>query len=180
MRLEGKVAIVTGGAHGMGESEALIFAREGATVVVADVDQEAGEQVAAKIRGNGGTARFARLDVTDERKWEDVFKTSAGLVATAISLHVPQRLAAMLMNEADVPVDRRASDLRRDERRALIERLTSYMLPWTGVDPRTLESRRHRGLFLCGEMLDAFGPIGGHNFAWAWATGRLAGIGASS
>ena len=64
MRLEGKVAIVTGGAHGMGESEALIFAREGATVVVADVDQAAGEQVAAKIRGNGGTARFARLDVT--------------------------------------------------------------------------------------------------------------------
>ena len=45
------------------------------------------------------------------------------------------------------------------------------------VDPRTMESRRHPGLFLCGEMLDAFGPIGGHNFAWAWATGRLAGRG---
>ena len=74
--------------------------------------------------------------------------------------------------------------------------MTSYVLPWTGdegfrkaevtgggvaldeVNPRTLESRRHAGLFLCGEMLDAFGPIGGHNFAWAWATGRLAGIGA--
>ena len=48
------------------------------------------------------------------------------------------------------------------------------------VDPRTLESRRHPGLFLCGEMLDAFGPIGGHNFAWAWATGRLAGRGAAA
>jgi predicted flavoprotein YhiN len=47
------------------------------------------------------------------------------------------------------------------------------------VDPQTLESRRHGGLFLCGELLDAFGPIGGHNFAWAWATGRLAGLGAS-
>jgi NAD(P)-dependent dehydrogenase (short-subunit alcohol dehydrogenase family) len=74
MRLEGKVAIVTGGAHGMGESEALIFAREGATVVVADVDQAAGEPVAAKIRGNGGAARFARLDVSDERQWEDVIR----------------------------------------------------------------------------------------------------------
>src|SRR5690348_904945 len=74
MRLEGKVAIVTGGAHGMGESEALIFAREGATVVVADVDQAAGEPVAAKIRGNGGTARFVRLDVTDERQWEDLIR----------------------------------------------------------------------------------------------------------
>ena len=48
------------------------------------------------------------------------------------------------------------------------------------VDPKTLASRRHRGLFLCGEMLDAFGPIGGHNFAWAWATGRLAGMGAAA
>ena len=66
-------------------------------------------------------------------------------------------------------------------------------LPWTGdegyrkaevtgggvslaeVDPRTLESRRWPGLFLCGEVLDAFGPIGGYNFVWAWATGRAAG-----
>ncbi len=48
------------------------------------------------------------------------------------------------------------------------------------VSPRTLESRRHPGLFLCGEMLDAFGPIGGYNFAWAWSTGRLAGTAARS
>jgi hypothetical protein len=44
---------------------------------------------------------------------------------------------------------------------------------------RRFESRRCPGLFLCGEMLDAFGPIGGHNFAWAWATGRAAGIAAA-
>jgi predicted flavoprotein YhiN len=48
------------------------------------------------------------------------------------------------------------------------------------VDPRTLESRVRPGLFLCGEILDAFGPIGGYNFAWAWATGRAAGLGAST
>ena len=47
------------------------------------------------------------------------------------------------------------------------------------IDTRTLESRRHSGLFMCGEMLDAFGPIGGYNFLWAWATGRAAGIGAA-
>ena len=74
MRLGGKVAIITGGAHGMGESEAMIFAREGASVVVADVDQPAGQQVAAKITGNGGTARFARLDVADEGQWEAVVR----------------------------------------------------------------------------------------------------------
>ena len=48
------------------------------------------------------------------------------------------------------------------------------------VDPRTLESRVAAGLFLCGEILDAFGPIGGYNFAWAWATGRAAGLGAAT
>ena len=96
-----------------------------------------------------------------------------------------------------MPVDRRAGDLRREERVSLIDRLTSYELPWTGdegykkaevtgggvaleeVDAKTMESRVAPGLFLCGEILDAFGPIGGHNFAWAWATGRLAGLGAA-
>ncbi|MGB1842342.1 MAG: NAD(P)/FAD-dependent oxidoreductase, partial [Longimicrobiales bacterium] len=43
------------------------------------------------------------------------------------------------------------------------------------IDPVTMESRRRPGLHLCGEILDAFGPIGGHNFLWAWATGRAAG-----
>ena len=47
------------------------------------------------------------------------------------------------------------------------------------IDPRTMDSRRHPGLFLCGEVLDAFGPIGGYNFLWAWVTGRAAGVGAA-
>jgi len=38
-----------------------------------------------------------------------------------------------------------------------------------------MESRHQPGLYFCGEVLDAFGPIGGHNFMWAWATGRAAG-----
>jgi NAD(P)-dependent dehydrogenase (short-subunit alcohol dehydrogenase family) len=66
MRLQGKVAIVTGAAHGMGESEAVIFAREGASVVVADVDAD-GQKVAANITGAGGRAQFVKLDVASGR-----------------------------------------------------------------------------------------------------------------
>jgi predicted flavoprotein YhiN len=43
------------------------------------------------------------------------------------------------------------------------------------VSPSTLESRAQPGLFLCGEILDCIGRIGGHNFLWAWVTAKLAG-----
>ena len=111
--------------------------------------------------------------------------------------HLPARLADALLAEAAVLPERPLAQLRRDERTRLVGCLARYPLPWTGdegykkaevmgggvalseVDARTLESRRHPGLFLCGELLDAFGPIGGYNFLWAWSTGRAAGLGAA-
>jgi NAD(P)-dependent dehydrogenase (short-subunit alcohol dehydrogenase family) len=70
MRLAGKVALVSGAAGGMGASEATIFAREGARVLVADVLEAEGKQVAEKIAAAGGQARFVRLDVTSEPEWQ--------------------------------------------------------------------------------------------------------------
>jgi len=64
-RFEGKVAVVTGAARGIGEAYAAALAAEGAAVVVADVDAEGGEAVAAKIAGDGGTALFSHTDVSD-------------------------------------------------------------------------------------------------------------------
>ena len=75
MRLANKVAIVTGAAHGMGESEALLLAREGASVIVADVDPD-GEKVAARITATGGRARFLKLDVASEPEWEAAVKAT--------------------------------------------------------------------------------------------------------
>ena len=70
MRLEGKVAIITGGANGMGAEECRIFAREGAKVVIADILEEEGKQIEAEIAESGGDAIFARLDVTSEDDWQ--------------------------------------------------------------------------------------------------------------
>jgi NAD(P)-dependent dehydrogenase (short-subunit alcohol dehydrogenase family) len=69
MRLKDKVAIVTGAAHGMGEAEARLFAKQGARVVVADILQDQAEAVAADIRAGGGDATSATIDVTSEQDW---------------------------------------------------------------------------------------------------------------
>jgi len=76
MRLRDKVALVSGGASGMGQSEAMLFAREGARVVVGDVLESEGRQVVDKISGAGGRAQFVRLDVTREADWQDAIKTT--------------------------------------------------------------------------------------------------------
>ena len=69
MRLEGKVALISGGARGMGEEEAKLFAREGAKVVLGDVLDEAGQEVAAAIKASGREAIYRSLDVTNEADW---------------------------------------------------------------------------------------------------------------
>lgn len=134
----------------------------------------------------------------DGHAWDAALREGgAGQVGPLLRRHLPTRLADMLIEESGVAAQRTLAELRREERARLVAMLTRYPLPWTGdegyrkaevtgggialgeLDPRTLESRKHAGLFVCGEALDVFGPIGGYNFAWAWATGRTAGLGAA-
>jgi NAD(P)-dependent dehydrogenase (short-subunit alcohol dehydrogenase family) len=70
MRLEGKVALITGGSRGQGAAEAALFASEGATVVIADILEDRGKQVEAQINEAGGRALFVTLDVSSEVDWE--------------------------------------------------------------------------------------------------------------
>jgi cyclopentanol dehydrogenase len=98
MRLKGKVALITGGARGMGAAEARLFAQEGAAVMVSDVNVEGGKKVVAEITKKGGKAAFVRQDVTSEAGWKaaiaetekrfgklDILVNNAGIfIATAI------------------------------------------------------------------------------------------------
>lgn len=140
------------------------------------------------------SVQWSRLDAA---AWNEVLSQSPGPVGAAVRRHVPTRLVEALLDEGNIGRNQSTAQLRRDERQQLVKILTSYPLPWNGhegykkaevtgggvaldeLDARTLESRLQPGLFLCGEMLDAFGPIGGYNFAWAWVTGRSAGLGAA-
>ncbi|HSK79956.1 MAG TPA: aminoacetone oxidase family FAD-binding enzyme [Thermoanaerobaculia bacterium] len=155
--------------------------------------------LAVRSRLAGGPLQPLHVQWTplDATAWDRILRESPGTVFGLLRRHLPERLAEALLADAGVDGTRPLSQFRREERLRLIEVLTRHLLPWNGdggyakaevtgggvalseVDPRTLESRRQPGLFLCGEILDAFGPIGGYNFLWAWATGRAAGLGAA-
>ena len=79
-RLDGKVAIISGGARGQGEVEAKLFAQEGAKVVFGDILDDEGRQVEAAIRQAGGEATYVHLDVAQEADWQKA-------VATAVSTY---------------------------------------------------------------------------------------------
>lgn len=74
MRIKDKVVLITGSASGIGKETALLFAREGGKLVVADVNDKAGEETAEEIRKNGGDAFFAHLDVSNREQVKQVVK----------------------------------------------------------------------------------------------------------
>ncbi len=104
-RVAGKVAIVTGGAQGLGQAASELLAAEGASVVVTDVQDEAGEAVAAAIRSSGGKARYEHLDVRSEREWQDVIGRT---VEELGGLHV-------LFNNAGIGLQKNILDTSLDE-----------------------------------------------------------------
>jgi len=75
-RLDGKVALISGGARGMGAAEAEIFAREGAAVVLGDILEAELKETAERVRSSGGRALSLRLDVTREADWESIVATA--------------------------------------------------------------------------------------------------------
>lgn len=153
------------------------------------------------VRGRLAGEPPAKLHVQwtsyDATTWEALLAPGPHQVGTVVRRELPTRLADRLMTDIGLDPTRKLSQLPRQSRKDLVAALTSYPLPWTAdegykkaevtgggvalgeVQPDTMESRIHKGLFLVGELLDAFGPIGGYNFVWAWVTGRLAGLGVS-
>jgi len=134
----------------------------------------------------------------DDAAWSALLQPHGSRQVSSVVRHeLPDRLAEVLMAQAQVDPTRKLAELTREERRRLIDTLVRGPLPWNGdegykkaevmgggvrlseIDPRTMASRVQDGLYLCGEVLDAFGPIGGYNFYWAWATGRAAGMAAA-
>jgi predicted Rossmann fold flavoprotein len=141
---------------------------------------------------DAGVAPRVSVAFGDEKTWEERLRGSSGTASALLKRYFPDRLADLFVQTSGIGV-KPLQHLPRDDRRRLIATLTDFFLPVTGtegfraaevtgggvaleeVDPGSGESRLVPGLFLAGEILDVFGPIGGFNFQWAWATGRTAG-----
>jgi predicted flavoprotein YhiN len=125
--------------------------------------------------------------------WLDVARDSHVSVRKHFGARLPDRLVVALCEEAGVAPAAALAQVERARREALVGLLTGRALPVTGtlgyekaevtaggvelseVDPRTLESRKAAGVFLCGEILDVEGRLGGFNFQFAWSSGTVAG-----
>jgi len=119
-------------------------------------------------------------------------------LARLLARWLPDRLAAALVRASGLDPSSAIGQLARDQRRGLVHSLVGFLLPverdrgWNfaevtaggvpldEIDYRSMASRKAPGLYLAGEMLECDGRIGGFNFQWAWATGYLAGRGATA
>jgi len=114
--LDGKIVIVTGGASGIGRTGAEIMAREGALIVVADINEEGAHEVARKIVDTGGNAAAVRVDVRDSA-------SVRAMVAATIERH--GRIDGLFHNAVSVPLvnkhDRRITELDEETWHKLID-----------------------------------------------------------
>lgn len=109
-RVDGKVALVTGAAKGIGRETAILLAREGARVALTDLDEESGAKVAAEITAAGGEALFLSQDVADEASWQATLKT---VVARFGALHI-------LVNNAGIGIGGTVEDTSLEDWRKLM------------------------------------------------------------
>ncbi|MDP7469296.1 MAG: glucose 1-dehydrogenase [Dehalococcoidia bacterium] len=98
-KLDGKVALISGGARGMGAAETRMFTQEGASVVIGDILDEEGAKVEAAIQEQGGAATFIHLDVTREEDWRNAVQ---GAVDKYGKLDILVNNAAIVIQKADI------------------------------------------------------------------------------
>jgi NAD(P)-dependent dehydrogenase (short-subunit alcohol dehydrogenase family) len=151
-RFDGRVALVTGGASGIGRATALRFAEEGAAVVVADVQDDAGRAVVAEIEGAGGRASYRHLDVTDEQGWAetvaatleahgrlDVLVNNAGIGDTepieVTSLDTWNKVVAVTQTSVFLGTRAAAEALKASGHGSIVNISSMYGIVGSGVSP---------------------------------------------
>jgi len=134
----------------------------------------------------------------DARLLRDFGERSNQDYANALGGLAPRSMVPVLVERTGIPADVKVRDIRREQRRRLLETLKDFTIRLSGprpveeavvtsggvavgeVDPRTMESKKAKGLFIAGELLDVDGYTGGFNLQIAWSTGYAAGLAAAA
>ena len=127
--VKGKIAIVTGGASGIGRAAALILAREGACVMVTDIDEPGARAVADQINKAGGKAAAGQQDVTDEALWDSVFADTKALLGAP----------SILVNNAGIAIGGAIMDYSLADWRRQMEVNTDSVFLGTRAAMRTMK-----------------------------------------
>ena len=136
---------------------------------------------------------FVNWGEKNAAEWEKILLYESGKITPLLQEHLPRRLAKTLLRRVAIPPDLNLAQLDKVRRKELIRKITECPLnitadagwnaaevtgggiPLSEVNPASFESRCQPNLFLCGEILDCTGRLGGYNFLWAWVSARLAG-----
>jgi NAD(P)-dependent dehydrogenase (short-subunit alcohol dehydrogenase family) len=162
--MSGRVAVITGAAHGIGAATAHRLAAEGARVVVTDVDDTAGKEVAAAVTGQGGRAEYVRCDVTSAADWEHLAR------------HVEQHHGRLdvLHSNAFAQVNKPAHELSEAEWDGQMAVLLKPA--WRGMKTFAVMLRETSGSVVLTSSVHAVIGLPGHA-AYAAAKGALCSLG---
>ena len=153
MRLKDKIAIVTGGGSGIGEAVSMLFAREGAKIVVADIQVSEAEKVAASIKENGGEATAVSVDVVEKESVKNMVDTAVNTYGTV----------DILVNSAGITRDNLAIRMKEEEWDTVLDvNLKGSFLCCQAVIP--IMSKKRSGKIINTASVVVYGNMGQVNY----------------
>ena len=155
MKLKNKTAIITGGANGLGRATALLFAKEGANVVVADMDENAGSKVINDIKNSGGRGLFVKVNVSDQ---EDVNKLVSAALKEFGKLHI-------LINNAGIVSDGRLVKMELEQWQKVIDvNLKGVFICAQAVSKVLVEQNEGGAIINTSSVVGLYGNFGQSNY----------------
>ena len=155
MKLKNKTAIITGGANGLGRATALLFAKEGANVVVADMDENAGSKVINEIKNSGGRGLFVKVNVSDQ---EDVNKLVSAALKEFGKLHI-------LINNAGIVSDGRLVKMELEQWQKVIDvNLKGVFICAQAVSKVLVEQNEGGAIINTSSVVGLYGNFGQSNY----------------
>jgi len=159
MRFDGKVVIVTGGALGIGQATAKLFAQEGARVIIADIDDQGGSETVRQIREAGGEATFVHADIRSSADAQNMARVAVDTYGTV----------DVLVNNAGITRDRLLLRMSEADWDAVLDTNLKGAFHCTKAVQRILLRKRYGRIINIGSVVGLMGNAGQANYAAAKA-----------